>query len=494
MMAIVNGKNENPEDTLFAAIDQLSREQEAEDAAKVVESPAPAPVAPTLTSPVGVSLPQPAPTPPITVLSPEPLSPEPDEPFFIEPKADLIWGASGTGKTVNIGEVSDYVLAKYGKLTRMVSADGGGIGPLTGLAKSGQIEFWALNAWKNPIANLERAIKGYWPLRLDDPDSPLVPPDAGTWEVYGFGAFEGLTSFGDMILDSLSGSKASLSQDPSYSWSQDGIEFSGENQSYYGFMQKELQRKVALSHLLKYEKVLWTAQESKGEEKGGGIVYGPMIGGKKATGKAAGWFLNVFHMDVIQGPTTVDLKTGQKLSEATHILFLKTHIDPLTLIPYPTKFRAPKKYKAEVPTYLESGSVAEAYRLLDTFYEKQLKESAGRLGEIKGMKEKLMERAAKARLAEAAAAEKRAVANKLLKPLVTVLGGTTVPSGPPVGPKEAAPISGVVGGGSQATPPAPLSAPLSTPVIPTPIKPDSIKPASPVKITMPTIQNVRKKV
>lgn len=458
-------------DNLFASIDQLAEEQKAEDQGLITgQNKEPASGAASGVGAVSNNT-----VPPIEAI-------EANEPFFIEPKADLVWGASGTGKTVNIGEVSDYVLAKFGKLTRMVSADGGGIGPLTGLAKSGQLEFWALNAWKNPIANLERAIKGYWPLRLDDPDSPVVPPDAGTWEVYGFGAFEGLTSFGDMILDSLSGSKASLSQDPSYSWSQDGIEFSGENQSYYGFMQKELQRKVALSHLLKYEKVLWTGQESKGEEKGGGIIYGPMIGGRKATGKAAGWFLNVFHMDVIQkGTVTTDIRTGQKLAEVEHILFLKTHIDPLTLIPYPCKLRAPKRYTKDVPTYLESGSVAEAYRLLDGFYEKQSKESEERLEEIKGLKDKLMERAAKAKLAEQAAAEKRAKAANLLKPLVSVLGS-------PLSPMAGKP-SGVVGATPVSTTPVP-----ATPVSASTQPAQPASPPSPVKITMPTIQNVRKKV
>lgn len=404
----------------------------------------------------------------------------PDTPYFIEPKADLVWGASGTGKTVNIGEVSDYVLQKTGKLTRMVSADGGGIGPLTGLAKSGQLEFWALNAWKNPIANLERAIKGYWPLRLDDPESPIIPPDAGTYEVYGFGAFEGLTSFGDMILDDLSSKQASLSQDPSYVYEQDGIKFAGENQSYYGFMQKELQRKVALSHLLKYDKVLWTAQESKGEEKGGGMVYGPMIGGKKATGKAAGWFLNVFHMDVIpRGEVTIDPVTKQKMQEVDHILFLKTHIDPMTLIPYPCKLRAPKAYVKEVKPYLQSGSVADAYRLLDAMYERQEKESSGKMEEIQGLKARLLERAAAAKIKEQVEMEKRAKNAGLLKAQVSVPGGPVrVPVAPVTTPKVATP--------------AVAATPVAVPAIPA-IPGTPAKVSGPVKVPgIPTIQNVRK--
>lgn len=381
-------------------------------------------------------------------------------PFFIEPKADLVWGASGTGKTENIGEVCRYVLKKYGKLTRVVSADGGGIGPNTGLAKAGVLEFWALNAWKNPIANLERAIKGYWPLRLDDPDSPIVPPDAGTFEIYGFGGFEGLTSFGDMILDNLSGTQASLSQDPSYVFEQDGLKFAGENMSYYGFMQKELQRKVALSHLLRYEKVLWTAQESKGEEKGGGTVYGPMIGGKKATGKASGWFLNVFHMDVVpQGEVRVDPITKQKIQEVLHVLFLKTHIDPQTATPYPCKLRAPKAYTKDVKPFLDSGSVADAYRLLDAMYEKQEKEASGMMDEVKGLKEKLLERAAKARLAEQAAAEKRAKAHNLLKAQVSV---PAMPKPVAVVPKVATVVPATV---TTVTPKVPAKAPVGLPTI-----------------------------
>ena len=451
---------DNQPDNLFAAVDSLAAEQAAEDkiagrkdGASIKEGEVSSPSTLPLNADAGYKADEQA-----TL----------DTPFFIEPKADLIWGAGGTGKTENVGEVCRYVFKKYGKLTRVVSADGGGIGPNNGLAKAGMLEFWALNAWKNPIANLERAVKGYWPLRLDDPESPVVPPDAGTFEVYGFGGFEGLTSFGDMILDNLSGTQASLSQDPSYIFEQDGIKFAGENQSYYGFMQKELQRKVALSHLLKYEKVLWTAQESKGEEKGGGIVYGPMIGGKKATAKAAGWFLNVFHMDVIQkGEITVDPVTKQKIMDVMHILFVKTHIDPITLIPYPCKFRPPKAYTKDIKPYLDSGNLADAYRLLDELYARQEKEAVSMMDEVKGLKERLLERAAKARMAEQAAAEKRAKAAHLLKPMVSI------PAMPAVAgvataakPVTAATVSAMPG------------TPAPAPKVPLP--------------GLPTIQNVRK--
>lgn len=402
-----------------------------------------------------------------------PVTDQQPQPSFIEPKADLIVGATGSGKTINIGEIADYILLKYGKLTRLASTDPSGAGPLQGKVKAGKIEFWAVHAWPRPIEAMYKSCLGYWPLRSDDPDSPLVPPDAGTFEVYGFGAFEGLTSYGDTILAELKRTKASLSQDPSYTWSQGDFTTSGGNQSYYGMMQDTLNQWVIRTHLLNYEKVLWTALESRGKDKDGNTIYGPMIGGKQATGKAGQWFVNFFHMDIIAGEQTTDPLTKQTMVEAKHILFLKTHIDPLTMIPFPCKIRAPKEYAKEVPSYLASGSVAEAYRLLDTLYEKQLKESVAQMSEVAGLKERLMERASAARIREKAEAEKRAKAANLLKPMVSV----PVLPGVPAGGAAVVPVATK----APSLPPSPKPAGGPAPV------------AASVPTGIPQIQNVRRK-
>lgn len=399
------------------------------------------------------------------------------QPSFIEPKADLIVGATGSGKTINVGDIADYVLLKYGKLTRLASTDPSGAGPLQGKVKAGKIEFWAVHAWPRPIEAMYKSTLGYWPLRSDDPDSPLVPPDAGTFEVYGFGAFEGLTSYGDTILAELKRTKASLSQDPSYSWSQGDFSTSGGNQSYYGMMQDTLNQWVIKTHLLNYERVLWTALESRGKDKDGNTVYGPMIGGKQATGKAGQWFVNFFHMDIIAGEQTTDPLTKQTMVEAKHILFLKTHIDPLTMVPFPCKIRAPKEYAKEVPNYLASGSVADAYRLLDTLYEKQMKASVAELSEVAGLKERLMERAATAKKREQAEAEKRAKAASLLKPMVSV------PAMPAM-PIPATQVVQVRSAGSAGTVPPAVPKPAGLPA--------QVVPAGPLPAGIPTIQNVRK--
>lgn len=395
-----------------------------------------------------------------------------DVPYFIQPKADLIVGATGSGKTINIGRVADYVLLKYGKLTRMASTDPSGAGPLEGEVRAGKIEFWAVHAWKNKIEAMYKSTKGYWPLRADDPESPLVPPDAGTWEVYGFGAYEGLTSYGDTILDDLRANKASLSQDPSYGWKQGDFETSGANQSYFGMMQDTLKLWVVNTHLLGYERVLWTALESKAKDRDGNVVYGPLIGGKQATGRAGQWFVNFVHMDIIPGEIRVDPLTKQNILDIKHVLFLKTHIDPLNLVPFPSKIRAPIKYAKDVPDYIPDGNMASMYQLLDEMYAKQMAEGIKELDSIKGLKERLLERAAKAKILEAERAEKRAKSSGLLKPMVSVPSLAT----PPKLPTQTQVRS--------------LGAPTSAPAGPASTGPD-VSPKLPTPAGLPTIQNVR---
>src|ERR1022692_3004837 len=137
----------------------------------------------------------------------------------IRPKADLIYGASGTRKTSNIGLIALYVWNKYHKKTRMITLDGGGFDPLLSLVEEGIIQPWVLIGRKKLTTNVvDLAMQGYWPKDVDDPVSPLVSPTAATWEEIGFYAIEGLTSMGDSFIRILKRDKASLSQDPSYTY------------------------------------------------------------------------------------------------------------------------------------------------------------------------------------------------------------------------------------------------------------------------------------
>jgi len=160
----------------------------------------------------------------------------------------------------------------------MVTLDGGGYDPLLSLVEEGIIVPWVLIGREKLTTNVvDLAMQGYWPIEPNDPKSPLRSPTAETWEDIGFYAFEGLTSMGDSFIRILKRDKASLSQDPSYTYSEEAIEvdgkkkvisYSGGNMTYFGFAQDQLYDFVMKTHVLPVEKVIWTALEGKGEEEG----------------------------------------------------------------------------------------------------------------------------------------------------------------------------------------------------------------------------------
>lgn len=301
----------------------------------------------------------------------------------IRPKADLIYGASGTRKTSNIGLVSLYVWNKYKKKTRMITLDGGGFDPLLSLVEEGIIQPWVLIGRKKLNTNIiDLAMQGYWPKEPDDPSSPLVSPSASTWEEFGFYAIEGLTSMGDSFIRILKRDKASLSQDPSYTYAEEAVEvdgkkttisYSGGNMTYFGFAQDQLYDFVMKTHVLPCEKVLWTALEGKGEEEGSRApVYGPAIVGRKSTGKATQWFGNSVHIEQLV-TEKYNETTKQTSVIETPIMYTRTHAGK-DKIPFPCKTRAPFQLATKMPETFDPPDMAALYRKLDELNEEAVKE------------------------------------------------------------------------------------------------------------------------
>jgi len=301
----------------------------------------------------------------------------------IRPKADLIYGASGTRKTSNIGLIALYVWQKYHKRTRMITLDGGGFDPLLSLVEEGIIIPWVLIGRNKLTTNvIDLAVQGYWPKEPDDPSSPLVSPTSATWEDIGFYAIEGLTSMGDSFIRILKRDKASLSQDPSYTYSEEAVEvdgkkrvisYSGGNMTYFGFAQDQLYDFVMKTHVLPCEKVLWTALEGKGEEEGSRApVYGPAIVGRKSTGKATQWFGNSVHIEQLISEKYDD-KTKQTEVIESPIMYTRTHAGK-DKIPFPCKTRAPFQLADKVPVTFDPPNMAALYRKLDELNEEAIRE------------------------------------------------------------------------------------------------------------------------
>jgi hypothetical protein len=302
----------------------------------------------------------------------------------IRPKSDLIYGASGVRKTSNIGLIAMYVWHKYHKKTRMITLDGGGYDPLLSLVEEGIIQPWVLIARPKLTTNvIDLAMQGYWPRDIDDPASPLVSPTLATWEEIGFYAIEGLTSMGDSFIRILKRDKASLSQDPSYTYSEEAIEvdgkkrvisYSGGNMTYFGFAQDQLYDFVMKTHVLPCEKVLWTALEGKGEEEGTRApVYGPAIVGRKSTGKATQWFGNSVHIEQLVTEEEDTKHKGQLNIVERPVMYTRTHAGK-DKIPFPCKTRAPFQLAEKMPTTFDPPDMAALYRKLDELNEQALAE------------------------------------------------------------------------------------------------------------------------
>lgn len=286
-------------------------------------------------------------------------------------RADAIYGATGTGKTSQVGEAALYYFNKTGKRTRLVTADPGGYAPLDHLIEEQIIEVWPLAGWPDIVWNLDCASQGKWP---EDPfraGSKLVEPTSKTWEQYALLALEGLTSFGDAILQHLMDKKARLSQDPSYVFLEGQGTYSGGNMTYYGFVQSRLHEFVVKSQTLPFQKVIWTALEGRGEEEGTKTpTFGPSIAGKKSVGKAGQWFGNLIHLEQAVREGEKNKETQQVSLITKPVMYLRSHAEPTSRIPFPAKTRAPLGFSDQVPEYLDPPSLGRLYDLLDSLKQK----------------------------------------------------------------------------------------------------------------------------
>lgn len=313
-------------------------------------------------------------------------------------KADLIYGATGTYKTSQIGHAALYILEKYQKTTRVVSADGGGGDDvLKSLIDAGIIEVWPIRLREHLIEAIDKACQGYWPADPNDPKSLLLPPTDkrnGLNEI-GLIGFEGLTSFGSSVMTKLKKPGVQLSQDPAFVLRDGETDYAGGSMAAFGFVQDRIFDYVMKSHMIPFvEKVLWTGLEAKGEEEGTRIpIFGPAIEGKKATGKAGQWFGNMFHMEAATHTIGVDEASQQVRLVTPVYMYLKPHADANSGITFPAKARAPFQMAAKIPekVLLTEGMMDKDSKPMKAWNLKMVYEALDKLQEeaaelVKGLK------------------------------------------------------------------------------------------------------------
>jgi len=223
-------------------------------------------------------------------------------------QATLIYGATGTFKTTQVGYFSEYVASvTSGLITRVVSAESAGVEPLSPYIEIGAIEVLWLSRDMHPRSALRKIIRGEWP-RMKNGIPERNAQGGLIWETnlptnIGGYAFEGLTSFADLVGQdlkakfasgqSVTGDKKEGSGMAGAGYTEEGETFGSGSQSQVGGTQDLIMELLRESPKNLYAKsqgrivhVLFTAHESKGtDDLTGAATYGPGTIGKAITGK-----------------------------------------------------------------------------------------------------------------------------------------------------------------------------------------------------------------
>lgn len=227
-------------------------------------------------------------------------------------KTTLIYGPSGSGKTSNVGFFARYLYEltarKYGKgrVTRLITCDGGGWQPAKAMEDAGILEVFQLNTVEYANAAIDQLSRGHWPAA--DPKNPgaLLPPSK--WPKLAFGqspeantaghALEGLTSMADLLMKKLAEKGPNLGQGASYAYVEEGFKTFGTSQTYYGFVQTRMHKIITDFNVLPVERILWTALEAEGED-GSERIVGPALIGKAVNSKIPQWVGECIHFDQV---------------------------------------------------------------------------------------------------------------------------------------------------------------------------------------------------
>lgn len=264
----------------------------------------------------------------------------------------LIYGQPGTGKTALLYSFLKWMrVAEPNAVARLVSCENWAT--IQDAITKGHVVAWNINKWAHPFETLKFAAMGYWPEDVNDPKSKLVPPNEDTWKVVGATFFEGLSTFGDYMLEGYApgGMAHRAAQGEDIKAREDSARFSdgqfkigGNARTDYNIVQREMHGIVLLSHDLPCH-LVWTSHETQGADDFGNLIMGPEIVGDAATKRVPRWFANCLHTMVIQDK-----------ADTKHVLFTRSHFDPDRLgVKVPFKAKHQIRDRDLVPLALSEG-------------------------------------------------------------------------------------------------------------------------------------------
>lgn len=268
----------------------------------------------------------------------------------------VVYGPTGSRKTSQAGSFAEYIYEKTGGITRLISCDGGGWGPIQPHINAGIIEAWRLVEEQNPKVALVKASKGAWPEKLRnglrESIHILQPEPSKRGEFFkkaNVTAFivEGWQSIAQMIIRDAVGKGQKISEDVVSKFTEEaeyGSEtFGAPARAHYGFVQNFLLDIIRNFSSLPVERIMYTSLEGKGEDKlTKQLSYGPSTAGSALTASIPQYVGDCLHFeDFIEDLGVDPANPKQKLSQESVKAWFVKHADPQTGILWPAKARIP---------------------------------------------------------------------------------------------------------------------------------------------------------
>ncbi len=302
----------------------------------------------------------------------------------------LLYGATDTGKTSQLGEIAQWEYAKTGRVSRLISADSGW-DPLGEMVASPErplgtanpdgsvvcVEAWNVQSLRDPWVVWVCLSEGEWPSVVACPVTPQTPLGVrlrmskslmrdGWIVVPGLGGkefevgqylLEGLSTFCTTGMQDHINENRKLSEDvvaPFTSRISEvdlggretprEVKLAAAGRSHYGHVMRfVLDDLVPRFGRISASRVIWTAHEAKGTDDITGIAnsaLGPMTIGKAMVDKTTQKFGHSFHLTV---GTSVkrDQKGGEMVSRDFRAWFVSHPDEVLTKMNWPAKVSLP---------------------------------------------------------------------------------------------------------------------------------------------------------
>jgi hypothetical protein len=235
---------------------------------------------------------------------------------------DLIYAETGHGKTSLLATLILWMWRRYGKKSRLYTADNYEI--LRPFITAGLLEVWNLRETplKWALDVMRKAARGYW---YDPKTQKLVAPTVENTAHVGAHLFEGLNAFSewqlqyfaDRVANDAKGEGMPVGQaaDAPF-WIAEGegsdkFKIGGNSRTHYNAIQNEMLRLVTESGKIpNAQRVVWTTLEAKGVDKEDNLpMVGPKIAGSAKTYQVPAWFGNCLYLDFNEATQKRTLKT-----------------------------------------------------------------------------------------------------------------------------------------------------------------------------------------